>query len=871
MGKTTLWEQGIERARRWGFAVLSARAAESETRLSFAGLADLVEGIRPEILGGIPPLQLDAIEVALGRGEARGTLPDPLAISSTLLGAVRLLAACQPVVIALDDVQWLDAPTADILAFVARRGVPGVRFLLSRRIAEPSELERLLLPTGVLRIQLRGLSSGAIARLFVDRLGFVPPRRVFRQLYDASSGNPLFALELGRQLIERGLPEAGAELPFPHLVDDVFGGRVEQLTPPVRRAVLAVALSAGLGRAELAEVVGPGTVTDAERSGVLLVEGARVRASHPLVAAAARHHSTARERQELHLALASAVADPVLRARHLASACPAPDEQLADTVAAAARIAVERAAGHEAEELARQAFRLTPVGSAARPERLLTLAAAQLAAGDLPGAGDVLAAHFAELPCGSVRARGHLLLGEAGDVDVEAREVDLALAEAGDDDAIRAAALTRKATLLASSSVEHLREAEEIARTALAAARRVGPEAERSALAALAWSLVLQGRPLDELAPPGGDGGCGDGGYGAALRRPSGVRHAFRGETAEARRIFTRLLEDAELFGELRSQIGPRIQLCELALRCGDLPEAHRHLDEVAQWTALGEMRIVNARLQAVAAAVRGDPEGTGRWAAIVLEATNPEAYPSWDRLEAERALGVAALFCGDAAGAVPRLRRVWDHSLDHEVGDPGAFPVAGDLVEALLLAGDAAAAHGVLARLRRAAVDQRHPWGLVTTRRCGALLQLREGLLDAGVAGLRAAADAYGDLGLGFAQARTLRTVGRALRRAKKTGSARRAFEESAAVFARLGCAGWAEATLAEAAALAGRSAAGGGLTPSERRVVDLAVNGLSNNEIAGQLFVSVHTVEEHLSRTYAKLGIRSRGQLAGALAPPE
>jgi hypothetical protein len=398
-----------------------------------------------------------------------------------------------------------------------------------------------------------------------------------------------------------------------------------------------------------------------------------------------------------------------------------------------------------------------------------------------------------------------VLLGEAGEVDTEVREVGLARAEAGEDDAILAAALTRRATLLGSSSVEHLRAAEAIARAALAAAVRVGPDVEERALAALAWTLVLQGRSPDELVPPDQPPRAASS-DGRSLRRASGVRHAFRGETAGAWRIFTRLVEEAERSGELRSVIASHVQLCELALRCGEMVEAERQIDELGQWTALGEMRIVHARLQAVAAATRGDPAEAGRCSAIVLGATNPEAYPSWDRLEAERALGLAALFCGDPGGAVRRLRRVWGHSLDHDVGDPGAFPVAGDLVEALLLAGDAAEAHGVLARLRRAAVDQRHPWGLVTTRRCAALLQLREGLLDAGVAGLEAAAAAYGDLGLGFDQARTLRTAGNSLRREGRNEPARRVLEQSAARFARLGCTGWAGAARAELACVGAR-----------------------------------------------------------------
>src|SRR5262249_38245389 len=155
---------------------------------------------------------------------------------------------------------------------------------------------------------------------------------------DATLGNPLFALELGRTLVERGPPDVGAEIPFPDTVEDLLGTRVTQLPDVVRRVLLAAALDADLRVAQLDAVAGPDVLDDAVEAGVVVVEGGRVRASHPLLAAAAKRRARAGEQRELHLELAT-VTDENLRVRHLALAARDPDSSLATAVAAAAAAA----------------------------------------------------------------------------------------------------------------------------------------------------------------------------------------------------------------------------------------------------------------------------------------------------------------------------------------------------------------------------------------------------------------------------------------------------------------------------------------------------------------------------------------------------
>ena len=196
----------------------------------------------------------------------------------------------------------------------------------------------------------------------------------------------------------------------------------------------------------------------------------------------------------------------------------------------------------------------------------------------------------------------------------------------------------------------------------------------------------------------------------------------------------------------------------------------------------------------------------------------------------------------------------------------PGAFPVAPDLVEALLELRAADEAAEVVERLGELARAQEHPWGLVTAARCRALARLTGGTYDEKAASqVAGAASAYRELGLRFDRARSLLGLGRAQRRFKKWAAARASLEEALAIFEATGAPGWAEQARSELERVGGRRPKSkGALTPAEQRVVELAADGRSNKEIASELFVTVNTVEVHLSHAYAKLGVRSRSQLA-------
>ena len=215
-GKTTIWQAALDAARRRRLRILVARPSGAETQLAFAGLADLLEDVDGADLEGLPSPQRHALEVALLRADPEGAQLGPRAVAAGLLSALRELAAREPVLIAIDDVQWLDAPSADALAFAARRlRSDNVTFLLVRRSGTISALVQELEPIGLQRLAVVPLSLGAVRRILVEKLGLRLPRRVVRQIFESTDGNPLFVVEVGRTLLDREPPRIGEQIPVP--------------------------------------------------------------------------------------------------------------------------------------------------------------------------------------------------------------------------------------------------------------------------------------------------------------------------------------------------------------------------------------------------------------------------------------------------------------------------------------------------------------------------------------------------------------------------------------------------------------------------------------------------------------------------------
>ncbi len=874
IGKTTLWESAVELARDGGRHILTARPSDAEARLAFAALIDLLDGVESDELRSLPGPQLAALEVALLRAAPTGARPEAHAIAVGFRNALRVLAQKGPLVVAIDDVQWLDAPSAAALTFAARRveGEDGIRFLLAKRPGTTSPVEQALGSSGVERLEVGPLNLDGVRRVLVDRLRLAPSRPLLRRIFDATLGNPLFVLEVGRMLSQQGEPAIGEVLPVPDAVEELLGTRVAGLRPDARRLLLAVALSPDLRVGQLVELGGPDALDAAVAAGVLVVDRERVRAWHPLLAATVVRDSEPTEQRELHRALAAVVGEGELRTRHLALAAARPDEALAATVSAAAVDAAARGATQTAVELAEHALRLTPPLDPRRDERVLELAGFLVVAGEKQRVTELVAPVVDSLPPGPPRVRANLLLAGGSvqsNADIQGY-LGRALAESGSDRRLRAIVLLEMASNAAGIRVEGIPAADALAVEALPSARAEGHAAERAALYVLSWTRSLAGRSIDDLCDRFRNASDDAFYIAKSPERIAAQRLVWRGSLGEARGELTRLLAIADERGEPSSYALQRLHLCELELRAGDWDAAAGLLDE---WAESPDRQLLlwpmYERCRALLAAGRGIPDDARRWSVEAI-ARADETGVRWDRLEALRASGIAELLARDPEAALERLRPVWAHTEREGVDDPGAFPVAPELVETLVELGAPDDARVVTERLRRLAEQQEHPWGLVTARRCAALVRLAEPAADEGAAAdLEADADELGRLGLRFDRARALLALGRALRRAKKWGAARVALERAGVAFDEMGSAGWAEEARSEVARIgARRPRAAGELTPTERRVAELAAQGLSNKEIAQTLVVTVNTVEFHLRNAYAKLQIRSRAQLAARLA---
>jgi DNA-binding CsgD family transcriptional regulator len=870
VGKTSLWERGVAWAREDGRRVLVARASEDEGGLPFAGLIDLFDAVTSEELGSVPAPQRRALDVALYRADPTDRPPEAQVISLAVLSALRALSEGERILVAIDDLQWLDSASEEAVAYAARRlHAEPVTFLLARRPGRRTAVEKAFPDEQLVRVDVGAISLGATRQILASRLGLRLPHHLLRRVYETTMGNPLFAIEVGRMLAGRDLDTLGDDVPVPDDVEDLLGLRVADLDEPARRVLLAIALHPDLRVGQLGRLAGPAALDAAVAAGVVTVDGERVRAAHPLLAAAAKRQAAEDEQRELHRGLAEVVADEQRRALHLALATTVPDEDLAAGLDAAAARAAARGATRLAIDLAGHAWRLTSP-ERSDVDRVLALGRHLHDAGEKQRLTELLAPRLESLPAGAPRVTAYLLLTEGqleqGSADIVAL-LERALAEAGDDPVLRGQVLSYLAENDAVVVVREIERADDRATEAVTLSQQGTPDDQRLAVNTLTWTQALRGRPVAHLVERY---------YALSTERATMARHperiagqrlVWRGEVEQARPILATFRSEVEEWAEAYALA--RLHLCELELRAGRWDEVERML---ADWAASPDSALLIwpmfERCRGLLAVGRGDVTAAQRWSSRAVDLALSTGV-RWDWLEATRALGVAALLAKDLPEAVARLGAVWDHTQQQGVLDPGAFPVGPDLVEALAETEAYDAAQAVVDVLAARAREQEHPWAGAGAQRGAALVEIHgDAYTDAAGGALEAAAATYGGLGLAFDEARTLLTLGRAQRRAKKWGAARDVLERTVAAFEAIGSPGWADDARAELGRVGARKpAASGGLTATERRVADLAVEGLANKEIARTLVVTVNTVEFHLRNAYAKLGIRSRVQLAARL----
>jgi DNA-binding CsgD family transcriptional regulator len=877
IGKTTLWVEGLERARDMGFRVLRARPSQAEAALPFAAIADLMEPALADIVDQIPAPQGRALETALLRGEPVDAPADQLAVSLAVLAGVRVLAEAAPVLIAVDDLPWLDAPSARVLAFALRRlesepvGLLATR-RLERGLPRGAEVEEAVPEARRETLVVGPLSLNTLDALLRDRLALALSRPRLEALLERSGGNPLHALELGRAVASGARLTPGEALPVAATLSELVEQRVADLSSATQRLLLE---AAALSRPSVSMFTDRGEALDeALRSGLLVQEGVRLRFGHPLYGAAVYEQAFESERRGVHADLAASLEDPEERALHLALATSGPDEEVAAMLEEAARRAAARGAPDAAGDLLERARALTPVGDRGSVRRRLYEAAERYAlAGETQHANELLDELIAALPPGPERGRAHLLAAdEAFDVPGIVRHAEAAIADAGGDDRLLARAHARLGLALGGGGGDY-QAWEAHAERAVTHAERLGDDA----LLARALTDLCQARFF-------GGGGLQRAGLECAIeleRATGGPRVVYDnaptalamqllgvGELDEARRIFTEQLARAVERGDAWSEYCMRAHLSEVERFAGGWERA----DALAAEAHALDRQIWEGRTQsslfhyAMIRALLGQVEAAREAAVKGIEQASRADDHHW--LANNRCvLGFLELSLGNVQAAADILPPLVEQLRGFGVGEPSELWPVPDALEALVAVGRIDEAEVMARELLATGERLDRAWALAIASRGLALVRAARGEHEAALDLAARALREHDRLGQPFELARTLLVNGSILRRAKQRGEAQRTLGEALVIFERLPAPLWAAKTREEIRRIGLRPSRDGGLTETETKVAGLVAAGRTNREVASELFLSVKTVEANLSRIYGKLGVRSRTELANRL----
>jgi DNA-binding CsgD family transcriptional regulator len=870
IGKSTLWLAGVEGARERRLKVLASRPAEAERDLAHTCLGDLFENELERVLPALSPPRRRALEVALLVEDA-SEASDARTLGVAVRSALGRLVEEGPVVLAIDDVQWLDPSSASALAFALRRmSEQAIHLLLARRVGEGaprSELESALLESSdVERLSISPLSLGAIHSLLHSRLGQTFSRPTLLRVHEISAGNPFYALELARALDTD--VDATQPLPVPESLEGLLVARLSGLPERTRTALL---LAAAIGRPTVELLADAGATGDelepAFAAHVVERTDGTIRFTHPLLASVLYQGTPADERRRTHARVATVLEDPLDRARHLALATENPDPAVAAALEEASGIATTRGAPIVAAELGEHALRLTPPDADnERHRRAITAARAHFEAGAAARARTIAGDLLDRAPAAESRAEALVLLAELTEsLDRMMALLGEALDEAAALPALRAVIHRRLARI--GRLTNGLSWAEEHARTSLELAEALNDDGLRAhALAVLA---VLRFDLADPKAPR-----LAERAYEAAvastdfglLKEANRCRThvlVWSDETEQARDLIERRYREWSERDELTSAealwYGALVEL-----RAGRWALATQYAERAREVGAQYGIELPQHFFPiALVAAHLGDLERardvTQHWAELAAKQAPLLAAPA-------AVLGLVDFWAGDAAAAAGSFAIAEEKATKLGWREPNMRWWRGDYVEAMLELGDVDDAVPLVDAWEADAVRVGRDWVLLQVIRCRGLVAAAQGdvelaisLLEEGIARHRAVGDPFG-------HARALLALGIVRRRARQKRAAREALEAALAGFEELGAATWVENARAELGRIGGRTRVDG-LTPAERRVADLVAEGKTNREVATTLFLGERTVASHLTHIYAKLGVRSRTELARKL----
>ena len=878
IGKTVLWKAAIGEAEARGYRPFMAGVAEFETGLAYVGLADLMETVEAGNIGALPAVQRSALDAALLRSDDSETQTDWRAVSAAVLSLLRAYAERGPVLIALDDIQWLDHATANVLSTALRRleSEPIFVVMTQRVPSPPGPFE----PNAIFRDRLEFVAVNPLGwedlgQIIRTRLELKLAAATVKRIHQTSGGNPFYALEIARSLGDVDLTREETA-PVPRTLTDVIGRRLAHLSDAALQVLLIMASvsqpTVALAKKALGdEQLAASGIDEARRADVIDRRDDALRFTHPLFASTIYEETSEEDRMALHARLSELIEDTEQRAAHLARARTAPSEEVAAALDDAARIAKSRGAIERAAQLAWMAVDFTPSGRGTeRADRIATAAEHEYMFGDRARLERVLVEALPTVPRGPARARLWLIHSEFSERHSDSiAGLTEALEDSRDDPALRAWVHIHRSRVLWLNG--ELAAAESDARDAVRLAQGLDdrallvaamteivaqqvlaahPDAARSIAAAVAFPEAKEVEPL----------------YDSPI--------VFQGLHAEcnddldlARTLYEELLELADERGDINSYSGILLHLMLTECRAGRFHRA----DEIATFIAVNDADLLEDQSNAIALFCRGLADvHLGR-----IEEARRSASKGAEIAEklgdllflAENlwVLGLAELSTGDHVEACRHLERIPELAEKMGMQDPNRLLFRGDLVEALIGAGRLEDAQHHLEQLQERAEELNRTRALAVAARCQAMLTNQRGDLDEAMSAIERSLEFHDKIpDQPFELARTLLTKGIVERRAKQRGAARESLGRAVKLFVELGTPVWADKAEAEAKRIGGRAPSTDALTPTEEQVAALVAEGLSNKEVADRLFLSIKTVEANLSRIYRKMEVRSRTQLA-------
>ncbi|WP_319017958.1 ATP-binding protein [Mycolicibacterium baixiangningiae] len=874
IGKTTVWLSAVAQARRRGLRVLTARASATESVLAYASLADLLRDVDVSVYSALPEPQRKGLYGALLL-DAPEIASDPRAVAAGFLSAVEIVAADSPVLIAVDDLQWLDTSSAAALSFASPRLSGAVGLLCTVRTDPRNDTTEALVrmpgPDDVRRMPLQPFSVGALHTILAQRLGRTYSRPMMVRIHKLSDGNPLYALELARSL---GDSATLSDVPLSGTLAEVVRKRVGALDPDLQEVLLAAACVARptvelVARACDRAVDDAASILEvAEGKGIVGLEGHHVRFTHPMLGRAVYTGAASARRRATHRRLARIVDEPELKARHLALGAVTGDPSTLGALDEAAESARMRGAPAAAAELIDLAIGL----GGDSPQRRILSARHHFNAGDPARAQALLEETMAQLEPGGLRAEAATLLGYVRLLDDSFPEAaDLlqhALPEAAGHPAVLVSMLVTLSFALFNAG--HVDAARQRADEAVLNAETFGlTTLLGQALSNRAMVGFLQGDGVDEtglrraleLEDPAAN-------IPMALR-PSAhhaVLRSMLGELDRAHQELTALRKRCIEHGDEGDLMFVAYHAALNAIWLGNFSEAALIVEdtvELAQQLGGDVPLSVALTNRALLTAYLGRAEEAR---AAVASAQAASLRCGSDRLGEwpTNALGFLEVSLGNYDAALsalePMLVRLRAAPNTCEIIAAWCVP---DAVEAMVNLGRPGSAEPLVAALEHHGRRLDRPWMLAIGARCRAMVSAAGGDVTAAVAAAEQAMVEHERLPMPFECARTQLLLGQLQRRQRRKDAAAATLRSALETFERLGTPLWAVRVRAEL----GRANVGphrtAVLTPSEQRVAELAASGMTNRNIAMAMFISPKTVEANLSRVYSKLGIHSRAEL--------